>query len=241
MPVSCTGGTPGWVSPAVTEASSRIRRLFFRVIRNVIGEGHNQLVDDMFTSHDGKYLYVSRPSFADVVGIDTLTGDIVWRTKIEGQRADHSAISPDGNIFLVSASTAGKVHAIDTSTGEIVGEFESGDQPHENTYSKDGERIYHASIGKVYVPTTSGLFDWIKGDRYFQIVDAETYEVIRRVDMREKVKEAGFDAVEVLSGTGYLISEFLSPLTNQRTDEYGGSYENRMRFGLSIIDFMTGI
>ena len=50
-----------------------------------------------------------------------------------------------------------------------------------------------------------------------------------------RVKQAGFDAVEVLSGTGYLISEFLSPLTNQRSDEYGGSYENRMRFGLSIM------
>jgi len=50
-----------------------------------------------------------------------------------------------------------------------------------------------------------------------------------------RVKQAGFDAVEVLSGTGYLISEFLSPLTNQRQDEYGGSYENRMRFGLAIM------
>lgn len=50
-----------------------------------------------------------------------------------------------------------------------------------------------------------------------------------------RVQKAGFDAVEVLSGTGYLISEFLSPLTNQRTDEYGGSLENRMRFGLEIV------
>ncbi|WP_300458406.1 FAD-dependent oxidoreductase [Desulfobacula sp.] len=49
-----------------------------------------------------------------------------------------------------------------------------------------------------------------------------------------RVKKAGFDAVEVLSGTGYLISEFLSPLTNHRTDPYGGSLENRMRFGLEI-------
>nr|WP_320190946.1 FAD-dependent oxidoreductase [uncultured Desulfobacter sp.] len=49
-----------------------------------------------------------------------------------------------------------------------------------------------------------------------------------------RVKKAGVDAVEILSGTGYLISEFLSPLTNQRTDEYGGSRENRMRFGLEV-------
>ncbi len=50
-----------------------------------------------------------------------------------------------------------------------------------------------------------------------------------------RVKKAGYDAVEVLSGTGYLISEFLSPLTNQRQDEYGGSFDNRMRFGLEVI------
>ena len=173
--------------------SNRVRRFFFRLIRNVIGEGNNQLVDDMFTSHDGRFVYVSRPSFADVVAIDALTGELAWRTRIEGHRADHSAISPDGKIFLVSASTAGKVHAIDTATGEIVGEFLTGDQPHESNYSKDGKRIYHASIGKVYVPTTSKLFDWLKGDRYFQIVDAETYEVIRQVDMREKVREFGFE------------------------------------------------
>jgi 2,4-dienoyl-CoA reductase (NADPH2) len=50
-----------------------------------------------------------------------------------------------------------------------------------------------------------------------------------------RVKKAGYDAVEVLSGTGYLISEFLSPVTNKREDEYGGSFENRMRFGLEVM------
>ncbi|MBF0200604.1 MAG: FAD-dependent oxidoreductase [Desulfamplus sp.] len=50
-----------------------------------------------------------------------------------------------------------------------------------------------------------------------------------------RVKKAGFDAVEVLSGTGYLISEFLSPLTNHRQDKYGGSFENRIRFGIEVM------
>ncbi len=67
----------------------------------------------------------------------------------------------------------------------------------------------------------------------------ETEEIHQIVDnfarAALRVQKAGYDAVEVLSGTGYLISEFLSPLTNQRTDEYGGSLENRMRFGLEII------
>jgi 2,4-dienoyl-CoA reductase (NADPH2) len=61
----------------------------------------------------------------------------------------------------------------------------------------------------------------------------ETIEAFAAAALR--VKTAGFDAVEVLSGTGYLISEFLSPLTNQRTDRYGGSLENRMRFGLEVM------
>jgi 2,4-dienoyl-CoA reductase (NADPH2) len=53
-----------------------------------------------------------------------------------------------------------------------------------------------------------------------------------------RCREAGFDAVEVLHGTGYLISSFLSPYTNHRTDDYGGSLENRMRFGLEVMRAM---
>lgn len=170
--------------------SGVIRRIKSTFIREVIGEGHDQLVDDMFTSNDGRFLYVSRPSFADVVAIDINSGEIVWRTKVEGDRADHSAISPDGKTFLVSASTARKVQAIDTETGIIRGEFESGDQPHESTYSKDGKLIYHASIGKVFI--SSKWLDWLKGDRWFQVVDAKTMKVLKRVDMGEKLEEFGF-------------------------------------------------
>lgn len=65
---------------------------------------------------------------------------------------------------------------------------------------------------------------------------AEISEIVENfAQAAHRVKEAGFDAVEILSGTGYLISEFLSPLTNHRTDEYGGSLENRMRFGLEVV------
>jgi len=158
-------------------------------INKVIGEGHDQLVDDMFLSKDGRFIYASRPSFSDVISIDVNSGDIVWRTVVEGDRSDHAALSPDGRTFLVSASTARKVQAIDTSTGKIIGEFESGDQPHENTYSRDGKRIYHASIGKVFI--SSSWLDWLKGDRWFQVVDAQTMKILSRVDMGEKLAEFG--------------------------------------------------
>lgn len=50
-----------------------------------------------------------------------------------------------------------------------------------------------------------------------------------------RVREAGFDLVELHGGTGYLLAQFLSPRTNRREDQYGGSLENRLRFPLEVI------
>ncbi|NMH68721.1 NADPH dehydrogenase NamA [Bacillus sp. RO3] len=52
----------------------------------------------------------------------------------------------------------------------------------------------------------------------------------------ERARKAGFDVIEIHGAHGYLINEFLSPLSNKRTDEYGGSAENRYRFLREIID-----
>lgn len=46
---------------------------------------------------------------------------------------------------------------------------------------------------------------------------------------------AGYDVIEIINSAGYLLNQFLSPVTNQRQDEYGGSWENRMRFGLEVV------
>jgi DNA-binding beta-propeller fold protein YncE len=169
------------------------RRLDMALIRRLAGEGHDQLVDDVFTSIDGRYLYASRPSYKDVVAIDLTDAKNPtphWRRPVEGRRADHAAISADGTRLLVSASTANKVHEIDTATGRILRSFPSGDEPHESNYSHDQTKIFHASIGRVFLPVSSDALDRLKGDRVFEIVDAKTFKV-DRFDMREKTKSVG--------------------------------------------------
>jgi NADPH2 dehydrogenase len=63
---------------------------------------------------------------------------------------------------------------------------------------------------------------------------ADTVEEFRLAAVR--ARKAGFDLIQIHAAHGYLINEFLSPLTNRRTDEYGGSPENRVRFLGEVID-----
>lgn len=65
----------------------------------------------------------------------------------------------------------------------------------------------------------------------------EIHEIVDSIgDGVRRIREAGFDAAEILVGPGYILSQFLSPLTNKRNDEYGGNLENRMRMILEAIE-----
>jgi anthraniloyl-CoA monooxygenase len=61
------------------------------------------------------------------------------------------------------------------------------------------------------------------------------------VESAERAASAGFDLLELHAAHGYLLSAFLSPLTNQRTDEYGGSLENRLRYPLEVFDAIRAV
>ena len=78
---------------------------------------------------------------------------------------------------------------------------------------------------------------------------SETYPVPRALETSDirpivdafrdaaiRAQNAGFDVIELHGAHGYLIHEFLSPLTNTRTDQYGGSFDNRIRFCLEVVD-----
>lgn len=70
-----------------------------------------------------------------------------------------------------------------------------------------------------------------------------TLEDIKReqqafIDATIRAKKAGFDAVEICANAGYLMDQFISPKTNKRNDQYGGSLENRLRFPIETIKLM---
>jgi len=194
------------------------RTAYYLLIQQGPGEGHDQYVDDMFTTKDGKYLAVSRPSFGDVVWVDIAKAtagradSIVREQQMDGYRTDHMGLSPDGRRLLVSDSTSRQVIEYSMVNellpdgrpvlmGDRLRTFESGETPHENNYSPDGKRIYHASIGRVYLPGDYPSYDPIKigpahdalkGDRWFQIVDNSTFGISKRWDMGKELAEAGY-------------------------------------------------
>ncbi|MFJ8048570.1 YncE family protein [Streptomyces luteogriseus] len=168
-----------------------IKWIYFMAIRNSVGEGHDQFVDDIYSTPDGTSVVVSRPSFADVVSIDLASGRLNWRFPVSGYRSDHMAVSPDGKRVAVSASTSNTVHVLDIVSGRELGKFGTGDKPHENIFTQDGKYIYNMAIGDVNTQTDAPWLDWTKGDRRITVVDATTYKQVKVIDMRPQLDALG--------------------------------------------------
>ena len=107
---------------------------------------------------------------------------------------------------------------------------------------KAGIQLNHA--GRLAQPAVSGhprqLVSYIPGLTTYDDIHVMDEDDIERVigsfcSAAERAAEAGFDVVEIHGAHGYLISQFVSPLTNHREDAYGGSLENRLRMPLAVI------
>ena len=107
-------------------------------------------------------------------------------------------------------------------------------------------QLYHAGryahrffLGGKAAPSASETFSPLTREKSRALTVEEIEETLHAFTVCSlRAKAAGFDAVEMLASAGYLISQFLSPLTNLRTDAYGGSLENRMRFGVEVLAAM---
>jgi 2,4-dienoyl-CoA reductase (NADPH2) len=116
------------------------------------------------------------------------------------------------------------------------------DEMHKTTDATIGTQLFH--MGRYAYSAFSGMTS-IGPSAIPSRLTKETPRAMTKDDIEEvkaafasaarRAKEAGFDYIEIIACTGYLISQFLSPVTNRRTDEYGGPIENRMRFGLEVI------
>lgn len=112
----------------------------------------------------------------------------------------------------------------------------------QNNGSKTMMQISHAGsmamedIIKAKPVGPSSVINPRKGTIPKELSRSEIEEIVLSFrDAALRVKAAGFDGVEIHSAHGYLLNQFLSPLTNHRSDEYGGSLPNRIRLHLEII------
>lgn len=160
-------------------------------------EGGQRIIDDLVITLDGRLLIASRGWLGDVAAFDLSQAHtpMVWRHKLPGLRADHMDISPDGSRIVVSDTLNDRAFVLDPYTGDRIGEFPTGTYAHGNDYSRDGKRIYNASIGSILVPYFLNAY---KGKRQLTIVDAETLQVIKTYQFDRGIRPAAFNEDETL-------------------------------------------
>lgn len=162
-----------------------------------------------------------------------------------------TCVSPDARITPGCAGLWKPEHA--AAWKRIV------DFVHANSDTKMGVQIGHAGRkGATKVawegidqPLESGAWELISASPLPYLPHSQVPREATREDLQQVLDnfvratqlaaEAGFDILELHCAHGYLLSSFLSPLTNRRTDEYGGSLENRARFPLEVFKAMRAV
>ncbi len=111
-----------------------------------------------------------------------------------------------------------------------------------NRGGKIAIQLAHAGINSGYlekqgIPVPAVSADLEVHHPHYEMTDKEIYSIILEFSAAaQRAVEAGFDAIQLHGAHGYLISQFLSPVTNRRNDRWGGSPENRRRFHLQVLN-----
>lgn len=139
-----------------------------------------------------------------------------------GARSNVLRLASDDDIPMWQAFNA-KIHAEDCKTAAQL--FHAG------RYVAGGDNAGHTDA-----LAPSAVYSGFSRSTPKEMSQADIDQVIAQwAAAAVRAQKSGFDAVEIIGSAGYLISQFLSPVTNQRTDTYGGSAENRRRFPLEVI------
>ena len=99
-----------------------------------------------------------------------------------------------------------------------------------------------AEDSQVFVKNEDGTLGFVDVDEPRALETSELPGIVLQdVDATQRAKRAGFDMVEVHAAKGYLLQKFMSTNTNRRTDEYGGSVENRVRLTVEVLEAVAGV
>jgi len=151
--------------------------------------------------------------YAFTPGIWTLDQVAAWRAIVE-------AVHVRGGVIFLQLWHTGRISAPDLHGGELPVSA-SAIRPKGQIFTPDGMKDF-------VTPRA------LRTDEIPAVV-----EDYRRAAMNAKA--AGFDGVEVHSGNNYLLEQFVRDSTNRRTDEYGGSIKNRLRFPLAVVGAVVGV
>jgi 2,4-dienoyl-CoA reductase-like NADH-dependent reductase (Old Yellow Enzyme family) len=146
-----------------------------------------------------------------------------------------------GNAYFNLYSSAGPRQLGADSDDKIPGLCRLTDAVHRHG-SRIFMQIYHVGrqaiprfVGRKDAVAPSAVFEPALGVRPREITHVEIRETIQGfADASARAREAGFDGVQLHAAHGYLLSAFITPHTNRRKDEYGGSFENRMRLPVEV-------
>lgn len=147
---------------------------------------------------------------------------IIGGCSVEKRGGGPSMVSIENDSFIPGLQRlADKIHDYDTQIAAQL--YHAG--RYAINFSSDLETISASAVYSRFAKSTPRP---LSIDEIYEVQDIIADAALR-------AKRAHYDAVELLSSAGYLMDQFLSPLTNNRTDEYGGSWENRVRFPIELI------
>jgi 2,4-dienoyl-CoA reductase-like NADH-dependent reductase (Old Yellow Enzyme family) len=150
----------------------------------------------------------------------------------------YGAVSPDGRTFAnqmyLHEGTLNKLKILAEKVHEASGKV-SIQLTHCGYFSKNKEVKRPLAPSRVF-----NEYGFMSGIVFSRAMNQDDLENVSNDFARAafNLKEIGFDAVEIHMGHGYLLSQFLSPWTNKRKDNYGGSIENRARFPLEVFQYV---